>query len=69
MTSMDAYEDLQSLGRGSFAVVRLVRKLDTNELFVVKRFHVPLTELNAKERTEVCVHGCDALMRSESKSL
>jgi serine/threonine protein kinase len=50
---MDAYEDIKPLGRGSYAVVRLVRKLDTSELFVVKRFHVPLTELTAKERTEV----------------
>jgi serine/threonine protein kinase len=50
---MDAYEDIRSLGRGAYAVVRLVRRLSDGELLVVKRFHVPLTELSQKERLEV----------------
>jgi hypothetical protein len=50
---MDAYEDIKSLGRGAYAVVRLVRRKADDELLVVKRFHVPLTELSQRERLEV----------------
>jgi NIMA (never in mitosis gene a)-related kinase len=50
---MDAYEDLRSLGRGSYAVVRLVKRREDGELFVIKRFHTPLNELTAKERNEI----------------
>lgn len=53
MSSLDAYEDIRSLGRGSYATVRLVRRLDTGELLVIKRFHVPLGELSTRERTEI----------------
>ena len=50
---MDAYEDLRSLGRGAFASVRLVKRKKDGMLMVVKRFHVPMSELTPKERSEV----------------
>lgn len=51
--AMDAYEDLRSLGRGAFASVRLVKRKKDGMLMVVKRFHVPMSELTPKERSEV----------------
>jgi len=50
---MEAYEELKSLGRGSYAVVKLARRRTDGELFVIKRFHVPLSELTPKERNEI----------------
>lgn len=49
---MDAFEEIKVLGRGSYAVVKLVRRKDTGEMFVIKRFHTPLAELTPKERHE-----------------
>jgi serine/threonine protein kinase len=50
---MDAYEDIKSLGRGAFASVRLIKRKKDGVFFVVKRFHVPMSELTAKERQEI----------------
>lgn len=50
---MDAYEDQRSLGRGAFASVRLIKRKRDGMLMVVKRFHVPMSELTPKERSEV----------------
>lgn len=50
---MDAYEDIRSLGRGAFASVRLVKRKKDGVFFVVKRFHVPMSELTPKERQEI----------------
>jgi hypothetical protein len=45
---MNQYEEIKSLGRGAFAVVMLVRRKADKEKFVIKRFHTPMSELNAK---------------------
>jgi hypothetical protein len=45
---MNQYEEIKSLGRGAFAVVMLVRRKTDKEKFVIKRFHTPMSELNAK---------------------
>lgn len=50
---MENYEDIRSLGRGAFAAVRLVRRVKDGQLFVIKKFHTALSELNQKERLEV----------------
>lgn len=50
---MDGYEELRYLGRGSYAVVKLVRRKVDGELLVIKKFHTPLSELSPKERNEI----------------
>lgn len=50
---MEAYEELRYLGRGSYAVVKLVRRRLDGELLVIKKFHTPLSELSPKERNEI----------------
>ncbi len=48
LAAMNQYEEIKSLGRGAFAVVMLVRRKTDKEKFVIKRFHTPMSELNAK---------------------
>ena len=55
---MNQYEELKSLGRGAYAVVRLVKRKADNEKFVVKRFYTPMSDLTPKERTEVAQEVC-----------
>jgi hypothetical protein len=50
---MNQYEELKSLGRGAYAVVRLVKRKSDGEKFVVKKFYTPMSDLTPKERTEV----------------
>jgi serine/threonine protein kinase len=50
---MDQFEELRVLGRGSYAIVKLVRRKEDGQHFVIKRFHQPLNELAPKERHEV----------------
>jgi hypothetical protein len=50
---MNQFEELKSLGRGAYAVVKLVRRKADSEKFVVKKFYTPMSDLTPKERTEV----------------
>lgn len=49
----EGYEDIRGLGRGAYAVVRLVRRKHDNRYLVAKRFLQPLSSLLPKERLEV----------------
>ncbi len=55
---MDRYEDVCLLGRGAYALVRLVRRKADGALLVVKRFNMPLDELEPKARLEVRAVPC-----------
>ena len=50
---MDAYIEKKTIGRGAFAIVRLVERKSTGEQRVVKKFHTSMGELSDKERTEI----------------
>ena len=50
---MEAYEDVEAVGRGAFATVRRVRRRADGASLVVKKFHHPMSELTPKERAEV----------------
>ena len=50
---MDAYDDVEAVGRGAFATVRRVRRRADGASLVVKKFHHPMSELTPKERAEV----------------
>ena len=50
---MESFEIVKTLGRGAFATVYLVRRKSDGQSLVVKKFHRPMDELNAKERQEV----------------
>jgi NIMA (never in mitosis gene a)-related kinase len=50
---MDAYIEKKTIGRGAFAIVRLVERKSTGENRVVKKFHTSMGELSDKERTEI----------------
>lgn len=53
LPSMDAYIEKKTIGRGAFAIVRLVERKSTGEFRVVKKFHTSMGELSDKERTEI----------------
>ena len=56
---MNNFENVKALGRGAYAVVRLAKRRTDGALFVIKRFHQPLSELSVRERQEVRVPGGD----------
>lgn len=50
---MDDYSVVRTLGRGGFAVVKLVKRRSDDENFVIKQFLRPMDQLTQKEKTEV----------------
>lgn len=50
---MDKYEELKTIGRGAFAVVRLVRRKADDALLACKTMRCGMAELSAKERMEL----------------
>jgi NIMA (never in mitosis gene a)-related kinase len=47
---MEVYEDIKSVGRGTFAEARLCRRREDGKLFVQKQFFTPQSELLPQER-------------------
>ena len=50
---MEAYDQLKTVGRGAFAVVKLVRRKSDGVMFACKTIQCPMSDLSAKERTEI----------------
>lgn len=50
---MENYKEVRTLGRGGFAVVKLVQRYSDEEYFVIKRFLRHMDDLNQKEKTEI----------------
>ncbi|KAK8793054.1 hypothetical protein WA588_006349 [Blastocystis sp. NMH] len=53
MPSMDDYDILSVIGSGATAVVKLAREKHSNDLVVLKQFHIPLSQLPQESRQRI----------------